>query len=198
LHDFRTANSFYYHYLSVLAAAQNYAAKHKLLRESDALRFLIISGNNILESGMNLTIGIVTLVIAMIPVVYLTYGLYASIAGFGALSIMAINYVVRYLGAYISRHVFYYYMSKGRLAKKMKQSIVELFADQETTDPYDPTVAWHAFRKYVKIGETLAKRDLDSSNAVDYEEFQQASKKESSADCISPNRENEMSHVDDL
>lgn len=153
----------------MLGAVQIYVAKHKLLRESDALKFLSMSSNAILLSGIFMTLGILGLILAVFPVIDKTYG-----KGPLAFSVVMFALIIPYVFSngvnYLRRHAYFYYMSKGRdaTAHGNKPNAV----DEENHDPYDPTIAWSAFKEWKRVGSALAGRDADRSNLVDVAEME--------------------------
>lgn len=156
---------------SVLGAVQIYVAKHKLLREADALKFLTMSSNAILLSGVFMTLGILGLILAVLPVIYLTYG-QGPLVFSCFLFLSIIPYVSSNGLNYLKRHAYFYYMAKGRAATKAgnKPGAVT----EENHDPYDATIAWKAFKEWMTVGSVLAGRDADRSNMVDVNELEVA------------------------
>lgn len=156
---------------SVLGAVQIYVAKHKLLRESDALKFLTMSSNAILLSGVFMTLGILGLVLAVFPVIHKTYGQGPLIFSV-FLFVLIIPYVLSNGFNYLKRHAYFYYMAKGRAASKAGNKPGAVTAEHH--DPYDATVAWKAFKEWMSVGAALAGRDADLSNMVDVTEMEMA------------------------
>lgn len=163
--------SVFFNILNVLGAVQIYVAKHKLLRESDALKFLAMSSNAILLSGVFMTLGIIGLVLAVFPVIDKTYGR-APLVFSVCLFFLIIPYVFSNGVNYLRRHAYFYYMAKGRQAAAQGHPPNVVSDDQH--DPYDPTIAWTAFREWVRVGAALAGRDADRSNLVDVTEMEMA------------------------
>lgn len=154
-----------------MGAVQIYVAKHKLLRESDALKFLTMSSNAILVSGTFMTLGILGLILAIFPVIHQTYG-QGPLVFSVFLFLLIIPYVLSNGVNYLKRHAYFYYMAKGRAAAAAgnKPGVVT----EDNHDPYDATIAWKAFKEWVGVGSALAGRDADRSNMVDVAEMEAA------------------------
>lgn len=174
------------HFLfSVLIAVIVFASKNKVLRESDALGYLIFAQHNIIMSSTFLTIGIIGLMLAVMPVLLLTYGVYAMSCGVAVASSILIPFAVWQYGGYMKRHAGFYFMRKGQNASKngMKagksvdgkvhdtHEMSPSEDDRNLHDPFDPTVAWYSYLKLRKIGMAFASRDADLTGAVDMNEF---------------------------
>lgn len=150
-------------FCSVLGAVQAYAAKHKCLRDSDALHYLILSGSSILMSGVFLTIGIIGFILALMPVIYLTYGLAPLVIACITFSCIIPYEVKVFAFDYMARHVYFYYMMKGsRAARKLKMVDIT----DENHDPYDPTLAWKSYMQSYELSKIWASRDVLRSNLV--------------------------------
>jgi len=88
-------------------------------------------------SGTFLTIGIVGFMLALFPVIYLTYELAPLIISvFVFLSLLPFE--IKLFKDYLNRHVYFYYMAQGRNASMKKSKPEE---NEINHDPYDPTIA---------------------------------------------------------
>lgn len=178
----------------MLVAIFVFGAKNKLLRESDALAYLLKAQTNTIFSAIFLMLGILGLILALFPVVYLTYGTHALIACL-VISIGAIvPFSVWHSYIFLSRHTQYYYMHKARKTGSKQQifpkngdpSDVHNFDKPGTgglnamestessavdrNDPYDPSIALHTFMTFAKISKILAARDSDASGVVSFDD----------------------------
>jgi len=139
-------------------------------------------------SGICLTIGIIGLVVAAWPMVYVTYGPYATMIIIGLAVLLGGPFVFLQLYLLDYRHVQYFYMEKAKEAQKVnssskagKSSISPTESHEErlkTHDPYDPTVAWNSFKVFAHISRMYASRDADFSGIVKVDEFGDAIKHE--------------------
>ncbi len=142
-------------------------------------------------SSTFLTIGIVGLMVAVMPVLMLTFGVYALSCGVAVSASIIIPFAVWQYGGYLKRHAGYYFMRKGRAAAKQHYSDgsgtasqeyhgngkdgrihdQSINADRPFHDPFDPTVAWYSYLKLRNVGIAFASRDSDLTGAVDMTEF---------------------------
>ncbi len=145
-------------------------------------------------SSTFLTIGIVGLMVAVMPVLMVTFGVYALSCGVAVSASIIIPFAVWQYGGYLKRHAGYYFMRKGRDAVKQHHSNgsgtagqehhgnskdtrihdQSMIADKSYHDPFDPTVAWYSYLKLRNIGMAFASRDSDLTGAVDMREFASA------------------------
>lgn len=92
-------------------------AKNKILRESDALGYLIRAQSNVIVSASCLGVGIFGLIFAIFPLVDLVYGRMCMIAALIAFACM-LPFCYWQFSQGWSNHAGFYYMAQGKRALK--------------------------------------------------------------------------------